>query len=414
MTMKLFYLVPILPALLLTTCKSGQNLSQKNIDAASPATYTAAESINNLGLDVYKKLSTKEENLFISPLSISSAMAMTYAGASGNTATEMQKSLYYNNNTWATHMSFGKTVNSIIPQKQGKNLELRLANALFIQQDYTILPHFDSLLTEAYHSEPFRVDYISTENREKARTKINSWVEEQTHDKIKEIIPKNILSELTRLVLVNAIYFYSPWLKEFKKSSTNEGLFFSRPDETHSAKFMHAELTIPYYENELVQMISLPYRDSSFSMLVILPRYQADHSLPTFNPDWKTLKKMISSLHDQKVDLALPRFKLEYKCELNETLKALGVNLAFTDNADFSGISGQDDLKIDKVLHKTFIEVNEKGTEAAGSTAVIMNLKAMAIPEDVYIFKADHPFLFFIRHNPSNSILFLGKLVVPN
>lgn len=363
---------------------------------------------NAFALDIYQQLKGEAGNLFLSPYSISTALAMTYAGARGQTATQMAEMLHFNPLEQNLHATMGKLVNELNARGQQGNCQLSVANALWGQQGYGFLPGFINLLEKNYQTSLYQVNFKTA--TEAAREKINTWVAEKTQDKIKDLIPEGVLDALTRLVLTNAIYFKGNWASQFKKEQTREMPFKISAEKEITVPMMNQSEKFGYLEREGLQILSMPYQDKELSMIVLLP---AEIDGLEALEDSLTLAKLniwLRSLIEEKVIVYFPRYKIEKKCFLADTLSAMGMKDAFNGKADFSGMNGRRDLYISNVIHQAFIEVNEKGTEAAAATAVVMT---KAIASRPLIFRADHPFLFLIRDNQSGSILFLGRMVEP-
>ena len=259
------------------------------------------------------------------------------------------------------------------------------------------------------------VDYIT--NVEKAREEINNWVEKKTNNKIKDLIPPGVLSSDTRLTLVNAIYFKGLWLEQFKQKETFPGSFFVSQNEEIKVEMMHQKAEFKYSESEELacQILEMPYIGKKMSMVIFLPKETHGLAKLEGKMTYDKLNESLSSLMYaslDEVEVFLPKFKLTQQFDLNDVLSKMGAKEMFIPGkADLSGISSQS-LFVSKVVHKAFVEVNEEGTEAAAATAVGVALMCMPLPAP--IFKADHPFLFLIRHNESGAILFLGRLVKPN
>jgi serine protease inhibitor len=264
-------------------------------------------------------------------------------------------------------------------------------------------------LTKRYYGVTTRtLDYSDAEH---ARTTINDWVAAQTADKIQELIPTGTLSGLTRLLLVNAIYFKGQWASPFDPALTRPAPFWLTPDHSVQVPFMNKEQQFLYAENATAQILGLPYGGDDLVMLILLPR--ATHGLAQLEAalTLETLGPWVQELTPTKVLVALPRFQLTASCRLNEQLQALGMVDAFSDDADFSGMDGTRYLYIGAVLHQAFIVANEEGTEAAAATAVEMKVRSVQLPPPV--FRADHPFVFMILEQHTGSVLFLGRVVDP-
>ena len=357
--------------------------------------------------DLYRKLREDEGNLFFSPYSISTALAMTYAGARGNTESQMAQTLHFSLDQEQLHPAFASLESRLKAVQERGNIKLAVAHSLWPQIDYAFLEGFISLVKENYGVLISPVNYAQTEA---ARKKINTWVEKKTEDKIKDLIPPGLIDALTTLVLVNAIYFKGNWARQFDPSLTKGATFWMRPAEGIEVPMMTQQQDFRYAESESVQVLELPYVGGDLSMFVVLPRKvdglaELENALTAEN-----LEKWTSDLWEREVFVALPVFKMSGKFMLGGTLASMGMTDAFGSNADFSGMDGSKSLFISEVIHQAFIDVNEEGTEAAAATAVVM---ARSIPPPVPTFRADHPFVFLIRDNNTASILFLGRVVNP-
>jgi len=363
-------------------------------------------------LQLYGKLRSNEGNLALSPYSISSALAMTSAGARGETARQMEQTLHFDQIKTDLHPLFGR-LDSALKAVQGTN-ELSIANSLWPQEKYPFREEFLSLLKNHYGATITPLNYEG--QAELARVTINKWVDDKTQHKITEIIGPDVLNDLTRLVLVNAIYFKGTWATPFPESATRLDKFYAKPDKTVTVPFMHKRDRFSYGENDQLQLIALPYAGRKLEMLILLPRSrdgigQLENSLTAAN-----LSAWIWDMRNQQVNVTLPKFKISSGFMLAQPLAALGMEDAFDENkADFSGMDGNSHwLYIGAVLHKAFVDVNEKGTEAAAATAVVMVGSSAKLPlETPREFRADHPFLFLIRDSATGSILFLGRVAQP-
>ncbi|XP_041648145.1 leukocyte elastase inhibitor-like isoform X2 [Cheilinus undulatus] len=352
-------------------------------------------------------------NIFISPLSISSALAMVYLGAKGDTAAQMAKALSFSSGE-GVHADF-QTLNAAINSPSASYI-LKLANRLYGEKTANFLPEFLAATQKFYQADLKAVDFLGAP--EACRTEINSWVEQQTEDKIKDLLKPGTVSSMTRLALVNAIYFKGNWKNRFDAADTKEMPFKINKNESKPVQMMYQMKKLPYnYVPELsLQILELPYIDEELSMFILLPEESADGSDPLVKLEKEiTHEKLdewtnrdLMDVHSEVV-VHLPRFKLEEDYELNEPLAKLGMTDVFSAKADLSGMNGEGGLFLSTVAHKAFVEVNEEGTEAAAATA---GMVAFCMLREEH-FKADHPFLFFIRHNKTKSILFLGRLSSP-
>ena len=376
-----------------------------------------AEATNKFALDLHKSLVNRDqyvnENLFYSPASLLIALAMTCYGARGNTATEIMKVLHVASVSSSDLNNSMKKFIDTLNGTSDENNKVLTANRLFVEKSFEILEAFKEGTREFYDAELALVDYIA--NAGKAREEINHWVEQKTNDKIKDLIPSGMLSSDTRLTLVNAIYFKGLWLEKFKKERTFSEAFFVSQNEEIKVEMMHQEANFKYFESQELacQVLEMPYIGRKMSMVIYLPNEISGlaelEEKMTYDNLQKSLPLLDASMDE--VEVLLPKFKLTQQFDLNDILSKMGAEEMFIPGkANLSGISAEP-LFVSKVVHKAFVEVNEEGTEAAAATGVGMNMMSMPLPKP--IFKADHPFLFLIRHNDSGAILFLGRLVRP-
>lgn len=374
-------------------------------------TETTVKGNTAFAIDLYEKLKGAKGNLFFSPYSISTALAMTYAGARGNTENQMAQTLHFTLHQKQLHPAFASLEAGLNAVQERGNIQLNVANALWPQKGYVFLEEFLALTKEFYGVLITPVDYNG--DREAARAKINAWVEGKTANKIKDLIGPGILDVLTRLVLVNAIYFKGNWASQFNEKQTTDAPFWLASGESIETPLMAQQRSFRYAGYEGLQVLELPYIGDTLSMIVLLPNkidglVELESSLTVEN-----LEKWIGHLWMTEVQVFLPKFKLSSQFRLDGTLKSMGMRDAFDMNkADFSGMDGKENwLYIGAAIHKAFVEVNEEGTEAAAATAVLVLGKSISMPPP--IFRTDHPFVFLIRDNPSGSILFFGRVVNP-
>ena len=370
--------------------------------------------IQNNGLfavDLYSHLKQSEGNLFFSPFSISTALAMTYAGARDKTASQMAAALHFNQESEQLHLSMGELISRLNAVQKASEVELSVANAIWAQKGYQFLDTFFNIIQQSYQADLNQVDFKIAADA--ARQSINHWVETQTHQKIKDLIPPGVLNALTRLVLVNAIYFKGYWDTQFKPEDTQEMAFWLSAETNITVPMMHQEHQYGYWENEWLQMLEMPYKDKALSLIVLLPREKTGISMLEQKLTLENILRWQDQLRKQKVKLFFPKFKIEAQFNLGQTLSAMGMPDAFDPHgADFSAMIGKKELFISAVIHKAFVEVNEEGTEAAAATGVVVGVTSIAPPPP--IFKADHPFVFFIQDNASRSILFFGRVLDPS
>ena len=399
---------------LYNTYPLAQTINSVKMDASESR--VIGEATNKFALDLHRCLANSnqfaKDNLFFSPASLTIALAMTCHGARGNTAAEIMKVLHVDSIS-PSHLNqsmrkFIDTLNAAI----SKNNKLLTANRLFLEKSLEILKTFKKGTNEFFDAKLAQVDYIR--NVGKARGKINRWVEKKTNDNIKNLIPPGMLSTETKLVLANAIYFKSFWLVKFMYHRTFSGSFFVQQNEEIKVQMMRQEADFKYFESQELacQVLEMPYIDRKMSMVIYLPNEINGLDELEEKMTYDNLQKSFSLLDASmdKVEVFLPRFKLTQQFNLNDVFSKLGaVDVFIPGKANLSGITAEP-LFVSKVVQKTFVKVNEEGTEAGAVTVEDLS-KCIALSQS--IFKADHPFLFLIRHNDSGSILFMGRLVKP-
>ncbi|KAM4629419.1 leukocyte elastase inhibitor-like isoform 2-T3 [Polymixia lowei] len=377
---------------------------------------TIGSSNTVFALELFRILSQANPNgnVFVSPLSISSAMAMVYLGAKGDTAAQMAKALSFSSHE-GIHTDF-QTLNADINSPSAKYI-LKLANRLYGEKTANFLPEFLKSTQKFYHADLKAVDFMGAP--EECRAEINSWVEQHTENKIKDLLKPGTVRTMTRLALVNAIYFKGNWLKRFNEANTKEMPFKLNKNESKPVQMMYQMEKLPfnYIPDHGLQILELPYLEQELSMFILLPEESTDGTNPLLKLENElTQEKLDEWTNRDKMDrgsdifVHLPKFKLEEEYELNEPLAKLGMTDVFCGSkADLSGMNGERELFLSTVAHKAFVEVNEEGTEAVAAKVDLL-LWCKSREEH---FKADHPFLFFIRHNKTKSILFLGRFSSP-
>jgi len=389
----------------------------------SPSTDQAALSSSNnaFAIDLYGQLRKQDGNLFFSPESISTALAMAYAGARGSTASEMAATLHFSLPPDRLHPAMGALLSNLNAAHPG--YQLRVADALWAEKDFHFLDDFLKLTKDDYAAGFHPVDFKAAP--EAVRLTINQWVETQTESKIKDLLPPRSVNSTTRLVLTNAIYFKGDWQTQFDKASTKDEDFHLSMTQTVGAQtvatqtikapLMHIQDKFRYFNGGTFQALDIPYKSAELSMIVLLPNDAG--GLPALEQSMTAanVQQWLNQLRPgQKVILTLPRFKMTRQFELAGTLGALGMAQSFQQGrADFSGMTANRDLWISAVVHKAFIDVNEEGTEAAAATGIVMRSMAMQREQPPIVFRADHPFVFLIRDNVSGSILFMGRVADP-
>jgi serine protease inhibitor len=382
-----------------------QERKQINI---SKTTAEIIKSDNDFGLEIFQQVISDDKevvNTFISPTSIALALAMTYNGADGETKTAMENTLKKKGLTAdeinASYKSLIDALISVDPK-----VLLEIANSIWYREGFTVLPEFISTNQDYYDARVSSLDF----NDSGAPDVINGWVSDKTHNRITEIIDE--IPPEAVMYLINAIYFKGIWKIEFEKENTSDGLFYLNNGSQISVPMMKQTTTLKHAANEMFSMVELLYGQGNYSMVVLLPQtgYSTDDIVVALTPgNWD---EWINSLSEKDVDLQLPKFTFEYKNTLNDELEAMGMGVAFTDMANFSKINGTGNLFISKVLHKSFVEVNEEGTEAAAVTSVEIALTAIPGTENTK-FYVDHPFIFTIRETTTGAILFIGRVQNP-
>lgn len=368
------------------------------------------KGMETFALAVYQEVCQEKGNQFYSPLSLSLALSMALEGARDETARQMAGVLHLPLDESRRREGVAQLIALVnMPARKSR---LHLANAIWVQKDFQVLKTYLEVVASIYDGRATNVDFIN--RREEARRMINDWTAEKTADKIKDLIPPGVLNPLTQLVLTNAVYFRGLWLLPFNPELTKPEKFYlddGKEVEVPMMRLTGERARFPYLETEDWQLLEMLYEGKDLSMLILLPRRRDLSHLET-KLSSEALETWKKELKEERVDVYLPRFKMETKYLLKEKLVSFGMPIAFSSQANFSGIDGQKDLFLQQVIHQAFVEVNEEGTEAAGATGVIVGRTAY-IPEKKFVFRADHPFLFIIQEKTSGVMLFLGRLVDP-
>ncbi|MGA2113633.1 MAG: serpin family protein [Bryobacteraceae bacterium] len=358
----------------------------------------------------YKQLTGGDGNLILSPFNIATALSMALAGARGRTAEEIRSVLELPHDS-APDAALGALLDGLAKAGNGKGNQLHTANGLWVQKGFTIQPAFESTLANDYHAPLNLLDFIA--DPDVARSRINRWTEEQTEEKIKDLLPAGSLNAQTRLVLTSAIYFYGKWQDPFSTLRTQPAPFTLPDGGTTETNFMNQTAHFGYGETPSAQILEMRYAGTGIAFDVLLPKTPA--GLPGLEKSLtsESLKGWLGSLAVRNVQVSLPKFRAESGFSLRQVLSTMGMPAAFSDRADFSGIDPQRGLAISAVVHKAFVDVSEQGTEAAAATGVTMHALAMRMPEPPVVFRADHPFLFLIRDTGTGVALFIGRLTNP-
>jgi serpin B len=419
--MKTSKIIPVLAAIIMISV----NLSAKDNMAEKENTNEnlIVEGNNKFALELFAKLQKTKGNLFFSPFSISTALAMTHAGARNETESQMTEVLHFPVSTKLAMdsssksipdkrqfaISFGKIIKDLNNRGREGSYTLTVANALWGQKNYGFLKEFLDLIESSYDGRLNEVDFISA--AETARQTINAWVEKKTNGKIKNLIGPGALDSMTRLVLTNAIYFKGNWARQFEEKRTSVAPFTLTDGRKIDVPIMNQKAEFGYIETDTFQALDLPYVNEELSMIIMLPKkFDAlDEFEKTFTPE--NLTQWLAKIHKREVVVFVPKFKMASQFSLADVLKSMGMKDTFSSDADFFGMNGKRDLCISAVIHKAYVEVNEEGTEAAAATGVVMRLTSVGPP--IPVFRADHPFLFLIRDNLTGSILFIGRVANP-
>jgi serpin B len=381
-----------------------------DIRAIRDLTYSEVElkeSSNQFGLKLFGKIveTEQDKNIFISPLSVSMALGMTYNGAAGTTLEAMHETLEYGDLTIQEVNESYRSLIELLTELDPKVI-FDIANSIWYREGFPVENDFLTTNQDYFDAVVRALDFSSDD----AADIINAWVNENTNGKIEKIVDKPI-DPLTVMFLINAIYFKGTWTYEFDEENTTDDIFYLPDGSEKECKMMSHKCDHNYFENEQFQAIDLPYGDAGFSMTILLPKPKVNIDSLIVQMNNETWNSWLGSFSEQEVNLYLPKFNLEYEISLNDVLSALGMSIAFDPGrADFTKINSAGNLYISNVKHKTFVKVNEEGTEAAAVTSVEISLTS--IGNDITM-RINRPFVFAIRENHSGTILFIGKIVEP-
>jgi serpin B len=382
-------------------------LQDEPVTAPPEDVKAVADGNTAFAIDLFKKLAEQQPdgNLVVSPYSISTTLAMTYAGARGETAAEMRKVLHFALPDDRLHPALGAIAQQL--QSDGRSHQLIVANALWGQRGVLFRGEFQRLTRKHYRAGLREIDFV-TDSASTRRT-INAWVGEQTRGKIPELLKPADLSEACKLILTNAVYFKADWAFPFRTEFTKDGPFNVAEGKTITVPLMAQTATLLYAECDSARVVELQYSGSSFSMVVILPVKPQDLSRVEDALAGGALDRWLNCAEPREVDLTLPKFRLRMAATLDPLLEELGLQAAFTPAADFTGLAATGGLRINRVVHEACVEVDEKGTVAVAATAAVVNQSSVGR----VTFAADHPFLFLIRDRATTAILFYGRVANP-
>jgi serpin B len=369
---------------------------------------TTARDNNAFAFDIFSSLcaSEAEKNVFISPYSISCALAMAYDGAENVTASQTAKTMHFPSDKKTLRTGFLELLKLL--NAKDKPYELVTANSLWPQKDYGFSGDFIGGIEKYYGGKAEEVSYDT--DKTAAIYRINSWTSENTKGKIPEIVGPDNVDELTRMILVNAIYFKGSWMVKFDTKKTGKADFYVNKDTKKKTPMMNASITAGYAELDGVKILEMQYAGDDISMITVLPA-ERDTAILEKILSYPVFKKWLAAMSMQKVDISFPKFKIRSYYPLKKTFQELGMKDAFLETlADFSGMTGKKDLYITEVIHSGYVDVNEEGAEAAAATAVVMGTKSIEMNAQ---FIADHPFIFFIYDRTADTILFMGRINEP-
>lgn len=370
------------------------------------------ESNNSFTFDVMRNINKDDiskdgTNMFVSPFSIYDALAMAYDGAAKKTAKEMRSVMKFKKDQTESHEEFVKLLN----EYKKDNSVFTITNAAVAQKNYNFLDSYMKCLKD-FDATISQADFSKPEERADAVKKINDWVSKNTNKKITDLLSNNDIDELTRLILLNAIYFNANWSTEFKGEKTRQMTFYGKNSVEYVTDFMNGTQNVALSQSDDAQMMKIDYEKEKASMFIIMPKENVDIDKYISELDEQKFASLEKSMQTFKADVSMPKFKIESRFEMKKVLMEMGIKAAFTKSADFSKMNGKSNLLIDEVIHKSFIEVSEKGTEAAAATAVVVREKSMVMKDNPKVV-INRPFVFVIRENKNNAILFIGKYVKP-
>ena len=423
--MRKMLLLLIIPVLLLGMVGCGQQTVSGEVLQSDIPRNTAPElnetdlatlvnGNNSFAFNLYQVLKDEKSNLFYSPYSISAALAMTYAGARGDTEKAMAEALRFDLSQDRLHPAFNGLDLQLEQRGEGakgmdgEGFRLNIVNAIWGQKDYRFLDEYLDILAQNYGAGLRIVDFIN--ETEQSRLTINKWVSDQTEGRIEDLIPQGVINQLTRLVLTNAIYFNAAWEHQFQEGATSDEPFHLLDGSEVTVPMMHQTEPFGYAVGNGYQAIELPYDGRELSMVILLPE-EGGFDVFEENLTMESITPALDNLEVQQIALTMPKFEYESSFGLKDALTTLGMGVAFTMDADLSGMDGKKELFIQDVVHKAFVAVDESGTEAAAATAVVVGLKSA--PMEPVTMTIDRPFIFFIRDIQTGSIIFVGRVLNP-
>ncbi len=367
------------------------------------------ESSNEFSFEIFQKINndaTEESNLFLSPFSIYDALAMAYDGAAKKTATEIRKVMKFKKKQTESHKDFVNLLNDYAKD----NSVFTISNAAVAQKDYNFLESYLADLKD-FNANLSLADFSDEKARNEAVNNINNWVNKNTNGKISDLLTKNDVTSLTKLILLNAIYFNAKWETEFRADKTRQMTFYGNDSVEYVTDFMNGTQRIALADDNEATAVRMNYAENKASMFIIMPKENVDFNEFVSKFTNEKFNGYTSEFKEVKAELSMPKFKIESRYDLKEILMDMGIKLAFSKSADFSKMNGKSNLLIDNIIHKSFLDVTESGTEAAAATAVIVREKT-AFMNNQRI-SINRPFIFVIKENKNDAVLFVGKYVKP-
>ncbi len=370
----------------------------------------SAEFNNKFAFDFYRQLAENKDNIFFSPYSISLAMAMTYQGAEDATAKDIQKVMHYPDSKEDLRKAFSNDKKEIANPEFQKYYTLKIANAIWACKKIKLRKKFINTIERCYKAPIFRYAFGKDFKIENLKNEVNSWTEKNTEEKIKNLLQSSDIDPSTVMIIVNAIYFKSKWANEFNKRNTKDDVFYGKTERVRT-KFMNATKHIKYYKDSNIIAVEMPYAQHKNSMYIIMPTDKQGFDKLKYIVDYEYCKKIVKNATFRDVKLSIPKFKTENRLYLKNEMRKMGMTVPFTPQANFRGITKSKEIYINKIIHQSFIEVDEAGTEAAAATAVVMK-RVTSLPPSARetVFKADRPFMYLITNNITNNILFMGQI----
>ena len=397
-------------SLIVFSCKEQQTIDTPSVDFVNNKKAAGlVEADTRFGLELFSEVVSMDEapeNIMISPVSVAVALGMTYNGAEGDTKTAFEETLRFSGYSREEINTIHQALINHILQADPKVI-MEIANSIWYRQGFNVLQSFIDTNTLYYNAEVAGLDFGDPA----AKDIINNWCAVKTHDKIKDVL--DYISPQAVMYLINAIYFNGTWTYQFDEKDSYTGTFTKEDNSQTDARYMKMQTDIAYLSNELFSAVDLPYGNGKFSMSVLLPKPGKTTNDIVEQLSLSNFTNWTSGFSEKEVIVTLPKFKFGYKELLNKPLIDMGLGIAFNDMADFTDINPSGNLSISRVIHQSFIDVNEKGTEAAAVTVVEIRYTSVGPEDGVFYFNADHPFVFVIREKTSNAILFIGRVSNP-